>query len=119
MIKLLRYKKRIKALKYFRDNNVKRKDIKILFGDEGISVFEEAVIIGAIYPSTMGISGRKNEKLDTLIENYKGLFHDGLCTILRIVIGVVFAAAVTYSIRIVINYNSKSNNFNIINRNNN
>lgn len=119
MIKLLRYKIRIKALEYFRDNNAKRKDIKKLFGDEGIIVFEEAVINGAIYPSTMGISGRKKEKIDMLIENYKGLFHDNLCKIIKIVIGFVFAGAVTYSIKIVTNYNSQSNNINIINRNNN
>ena len=114
MIKIQRYRKRIKALKYIRDNNIKRKNINILFGKEGIIAFDEAASNGAIYPSSMGISGRKEEIIDTLIENYKGLFHDNLCKILRIVIGIVFAGAVTFSIKIVINNNSQSNSINKI-----
>ena len=68
MIKLFSHRKQVKALEYIRDNDTNRKEIKDLFGNDGIVAFEEAKALGAIYTSTMCISGRKNDVLTIIIK---------------------------------------------------
>lgn len=103
MIKMLSYRKQVKALEYIRDNDTNRKEIKDLFGDDGIVAFEEAKALGAIYTSTMGISGRKNDVLTIIIKKHKNQYYEGLGSLVKWVLGILIGGGCLIGIHITIN----------------
>ena len=103
MIKLFSYRKQVKALEYIRDNNTNRKEIAVLFGDDGIVVFEEAIKLGAIHASTLGIS-KKNDLLATIIKKHKDQYHEGLESMVKWVVGILIGGGCLIGIHITINY---------------
>ena len=102
MIKLFSYRKQVKALEYIRDNNTCRKEIKNLFGDDGIVVFEEAKAFGAIHASTMGIS-KKDDILTTIIKKHKDQYHKKLMCLVKWLVGILIGGGSLIGIHITIN----------------
>ena len=103
MVKLFSYRKQVKALEYIRDNNTNRKEIAVLFGDDGIVVFEEAQNLGAIYSSSMGVS-RKNDVLTTIIKKHKDQYHEEILSMIKWGVGILIGGGCLISIHITFNY---------------
>lgn len=103
MIKLFSYRKQVKALEHIRDYNTNRKEMKNLFGDDGILVFEEAQKLGAIYSSSMDIS-RKNDILTTIIKKHKDLYHEELLSMIKWGVGILIGGGCLIGVHITFNY---------------